>query len=118
MVGSFAAQVLNNGYSMLVFISFKLKLSIATISLKAKENLLLKRISYMALIQYSIIQCVRNYDMKSWGFFDNFVCVLLKIDLLVTKASKAEAYFSSFYMCHGKNVNIITIKKPLLHSTT
>lgn len=52
------------------------------------------------------------------GFFDNFVYVLLKIGLLVTKASKAEAYFSSFYMCHGKNINIITIKKPLLHSTT
>lgn len=46
--------------------------------------------------------------------FDNFVCVLLKIGLLVTKASKAskEVYISSFYMCCGKNVNIITINKP------
>lgn len=64
MVGIFAAQVLNNGYFMLIFISFKLKLSFETICFKAKENLLLKWISYIALIQYCLVQCERNYDMK------------------------------------------------------
>lgn len=64
MVGNFAAQVLNNDYSIIVFISFKLKLSFETTSFKTKENTLLKRISYMALIQY----CPMSYDMKGWVF--------------------------------------------------
>lgn len=39
------------------------------------------------------------------------VFTFLKISLLLTKTSKAEIYFSSFYMCHAKNFSLTAIKK-------